>query len=97
MNGSHRDSKDFMDNIRKYNSALAFASMICKINEPNGRGPYCFKIHDQVYHQVSSIHPENSDDKPKYCQLYILDSETALKERLANPSNKNCNPQVIYL
>jgi hypothetical protein len=94
MTGTDSSSKNFMKNIRKYNSALAFASMGCKIAQHQGDGPYCFKIHDQIYHQISSIHPQNNE-KPKYCQLYILDSETALRERMENNINSKCNPDVI--
>ncbi len=93
MRGKEKKSKSFMVNIRKYNNALAFASMNCKLVNQETNGAFCFKIHDQVYHQISSIHP-NEKEKPKYCQLYILDSETALKERMNNPQNTDCDPEV---
>ena len=35
-------SKNFMDNIRAYNSAMAFASFGAQIAFPPGRRPYCF-------------------------------------------------------
>ncbi len=93
MNGTHVKSKQFMQNIRKYNNALAFASMNCKLINLESSGPFCFKIHDQIYHQISSIHP-NENEKPKFCQLYFLDTETALRERLNNVQNVNCDPEV---
>ncbi|RWS00039.1 hypothetical protein B4U80_11394, partial [Leptotrombidium deliense] len=44
------DAKNYRQNIRKYNAALAFASMNAKIVELSNRGPYVYKIHGQVYH-----------------------------------------------
>jgi hypothetical protein len=37
--------KNFIENIRAYNSALGFASMGASISPPRGYGPYCFRIH----------------------------------------------------
>jgi hypothetical protein len=48
---------NFRTNIRQYNSALAFASFGANIKSPPGRGPYCFRIHGQIYHQVGSLNP----------------------------------------
>ena len=84
-----------MDHIRSYNSAFAFASFGAKIVQTPGNGPYCFKIHDQIYYQTSGIHTEASK-QPKYCQLYILDTEMALKERQNNKSNSHCIPEVTF-
>ncbi|XP_065322399.1 uncharacterized protein LOC135929646 isoform X2 [Gordionus sp. m RMFG-2023] len=46
---------NFMKNIRSYNSAVAFASMGAKISELTGSGPYCFKVHGHIYHQVGTF------------------------------------------
>lgn len=41
--------RDFMNNIRNYNSAFAFASFSASRQDIPGRGPYCFKIQGQIY------------------------------------------------
>uniref|UniRef100_A0A914V163 Helitron helicase-like domain-containing protein n=1 Tax=Plectus sambesii TaxID=2011161 RepID=A0A914V163_9BILA len=87
--GQDRSSQNFWDNIRSYNSALAFASLGAKLDIPSGRGPYCFKVHGQIYHRIGSLHP-NTDQPPSYGQLYILDSAIALQERKSNKANEGC-------
>ncbi|GFW26903.1 ATP-dependent DNA helicase [Trichonephila clavipes] len=57
MDGSHDLSQHFKKNIRSYNSALSFASMGAQIVLPAGRGAYCFRIHGQIYHRTSHLHP----------------------------------------
>jgi hypothetical protein len=47
----HPNYANFIENIRSYNSALAFASMGASIASPPGYGPYCFRIHGQIYHR----------------------------------------------
>jgi hypothetical protein len=61
------------EHIRKYNLAFAFASFGAKIVQSRGYGPYCFKIHNQIYYQTIGIH-SNPPISPKYCQLYILEN-----------------------
>ena len=65
-------SKNFLENIRKFNSALAFASMGAQISLPPGHGPYCFRIHGQVYHNSGALHPIEGQTR-KFAQIYILD------------------------
>lgn len=53
--GGSRESNNFREHIRRYNSANAFASMGAKIEDmPPGPGPYCFKISGEVYHLATS-------------------------------------------
>ena len=81
MNGATRQSKSFLKNIRRYNSSFAFASMGAMMAPPPGRGPYCFRIHGQVYHRTGTLHPEQSK-QPQFGQLYILDGHEATSTRL---------------
>ncbi|GBN95692.1 hypothetical protein AVEN_35179-1 [Araneus ventricosus] len=46
------DAKNYRQRIQEYNSALAFASMGAQIKLPRGTGPYCYRLHGQVYHRV---------------------------------------------
>ncbi|XP_043481310.1 uncharacterized protein LOC122510603 [Leptopilina heterotoma] len=70
-------------------SSCAFASMGAKLEVPKGYGPYVFRIHGQVYHNTYTLHPDDGDNR-KYGQLYILDTDEAVMERLNNECNKKC-------
>ncbi|GBM42692.1 hypothetical protein AVEN_219144-1 [Araneus ventricosus] len=50
------DAKNYRQRIRECNSALAFASMGAQIKPPSGTGPYCYRLHGQVYHRVSPLY-----------------------------------------
>jgi len=84
----HEEAK-FREYIRNYNSAFAFASFGANISLPPGRGPYCFRLHGQTYHHVSSLHP-GDNDAGKYGQLYIIDGQEAVQARFVAPENGNC-------
>ena len=96
MNGSDLHCKNFMDNIRSYNSAMAFASMGAQIDHTvaTHSGPFCYRIHGQIYHSTSALHSKQGES-PKYAQLYILDSAQALHERMNNPANYGCIHTVM--
>ncbi|KAK6751391.1 hypothetical protein RB195_003027 [Necator americanus] len=46
---THRQ-RNFLENIRNFNSALAMALMGAQVHTISGRGPYCHRIHDQICH-----------------------------------------------
>lgn len=92
--GTDRLARNFHDNIRSYNNALAFASLGAKLDTPSGRGPYCFKIHGQIYHRIGGLHPE-PNHHPTYGQLYILDSGIALQERMSKTANQGCLETIL--
>jgi hypothetical protein len=89
-------SRNFFKNIRKYNSAMAFASFGAKMASFSGNGPYCFKIHGQLYHRTGSLHPQD-DASPIYSQLYIIEGDQAVEARLNNRPNSDCLPGVMQL
>ena len=94
LEGIDSQSKIFREHIRNYNSALAFASMGAQVELPEGSGPYCFRIHGQIYHRIGSLHPDVGQ-KAQFGQLYILDSSLALKERMENAANTNCDETIM--
>lgn len=94
LDGDTEASQNFRSNIRHYNSALAMASMGAKIDTPAGGGPYCFRIHGQIYHLMGPLQPSGSDAR-QYAQFYILDSTMAAKERMGHVANTNCNQQLM--
>jgi hypothetical protein len=73
--------RNFLEHIHRYNSGLAFASMCANVVVPENRGPFCYKLHEQVYHRVGGLLP-GQDRSPCFSQLYIIDSEEALCERM---------------
>jgi len=94
MKGEHAQSKNFMENIRCYNSALAFASMGAQVVPPPGNGPYCYRIHGQIYHLTGPLHPRQGDE-PQYSQLYILDAAEAVNARIGQRANNGCFPPLM--
>lgn len=88
------ESKHYLNNIRSYNNALAFASVQANICTFKNRGPYCYKIHGQLYHSVGTLHPDNGNP-PKYAGLFILDSESALNYRMNGGTHKECKTDVM--
>lgn len=87
-------ARNFQKNIRQFNSSFAMASMGAQLDVPRGRGPYCFKIHGQVYHFAGPLHPDPGQ-RPAFGQIYILDTDQATDERLGNPANADCDPAVM--
>src|SRR5271156_4349579 len=85
----HENSANFKDQVRCYNSALAFASMGAQVEQVAGRGTYCYRIHGQIYHQTSGLHPGDREPR-KYAQIYILDAAAALEQRMSDSRNSHC-------
>jgi len=92
------ESLNFRENIRNYNNSTAFASMIAQLDPLMKKsGPYFFKIHGQVFHQLSqSLTPDESED-PAYSQLFMLDTKQATEQRMKHPANAKCLESVIII
>ena len=74
LTGNTHRHKHFRDNIRAYNSSLAFASLCLtgqefKFKHP---GPYCYQINYQLYHVLSQMQPEHGK-QPTFSKIYIYD------------------------
>ena len=67
---------DFQRSIRLYNAMFAFTSAGGNVDHSinRGRGPYIYRLNGQNHHVFGSLIPNNGDD-PKFCQLYIYDTE----------------------
>ncbi|KZS02024.1 Uncharacterized protein APZ42_001095, partial [Daphnia magna] len=81
-------AKAFMMKIRNYNSAHALASLGAKISSSPGRGPYCFRIHGQVYHNTTLVGLNTNN--PRYADLYFIDAAQASEFRAHSTSNGGC-------
>ena len=89
------ESTHFLDNIRQYNSSMSFASFVASGLSPlQGRGPYTFRLHGQVYHCMGALHPL-PDKSPTYSQLYVIEGNQAVEGRLSHQNNKNLKRQIV--
>ena len=90
------DSRHFLENIRHYNAAFAMASWNATLNEHAGRGPRVVTIHGQAYHLTAA--QEAPEGQPhQYAQLYILDTNEAMQQRINDPRNQNVRPNIMLL
>lgn len=82
LTGQHRLSKHYRENIRAYNSMFSFTSMGGKIDHSinQGRGPYTFRMGGQNCHRIGTLLPDG-EARPKFCQLYIYDTEEEVRNR----------------
>ena len=94
VNGSTQDSINFINNIRNYNSAFAFASFGANVDLLQGHGTYCFRIHDQTYHCTNSLHP-NDGEELQYGQLYGNQAVNRHMNLSPNSSYTNDVMQII--
>ena len=67
LNGEGKDSKNFRENIRSYNSMFSFTSTggIVDREINNGHGPYVFRLHGQNYHHIGTLIPKEGS-KPRW-------------------------------
>jgi len=68
--------------------------MGAQINPPSGLGPYCFRIHGQIYHRTSTLHSQPNKPR-KFSQLYILDPDEATEQRMLLTGNSGCNSELM--
>ncbi|XP_018497175.1 uncharacterized protein LOC100905460 [Galendromus occidentalis] len=94
--GQDNDSKHFRQYIRNYNNSLAMASMTAKIETPRGYGPYCFRVHGQVYHSFGGLYPREAE-APKCAQVLIMDTEVAAHELAGRQVNTGCRETIFRL
>jgi hypothetical protein len=94
LNGNSPEAQNFRKFIRNYNNGFAMASLSAKLDVPHGNGPYCYRIHGQMYHLLAPMSAEPGK-QPMNIQLYFLDSDEANKERLGHPANQGCIQSVL--
>ncbi|XP_051153690.1 uncharacterized protein LOC127276975 [Leptopilina boulardi] len=95
FNGTHEESRHFFERIRWYNNSFAFASFNANLVNFNNRrpGPYCFKIHGQIYYQINtSLYPSDNENL-SFGQLFIVDQNEATHVRCQQTAR--LNPDII--
>ncbi|KAI9177863.1 hypothetical protein LWI28_020020 [Acer negundo] len=80
----------FKENIRGYNSIFSFTSTGAKVDKTInvGGSPYVYCISRQNHHLMGSLLP-TTEEKPKFAQLYIYDTEDEVMNRLWALSGDN--------
>lgn len=78
-----KKAQHFKRCIRLYNSMFAFTSMGGKVDHSinSGRAPYVYRLNGQNHHVFGSLIPNKGDD-PKFCQLYIYDTDNEVENRM---------------
>ncbi len=67
--------------------ALAFTSLgVTEDRLVNRRGGWVFRVSGELCHPVGSLQPEDGEP-PAFAQLYIYDSDAALRQRMNRDSN----------
>jgi hypothetical protein len=82
ISNNDKKSKEFRNQIRLYNSILAFTYMSCKVDEKlltKDRGTYTLRINGSVHHNLSNFLPEKNDHT--FSHIYIMDPNCQLDRR----------------
>ncbi|XP_074603972.1 uncharacterized protein LOC141857378 [Brevipalpus obovatus] len=96
LDRTHPMSRSFLDSIRVYNSSLAFACFKARYDDSimRAQGPFCFRIHGQIYHYTSPLHPDRNQHA-RFAQLYILDTAQAEEERNNQANQYGINSSLL--
>lgn len=93
MTSNDSTYKHYMNRIRYYNSALAFASIAVNRQIFENRGPFIFKIQGQLYHFVGPLHPDDNA-APAFAALFMMNMSEAHEYRA---ENANLRPELLYI
>ncbi|TFK17037.1 hypothetical protein FA15DRAFT_546240, partial [Coprinopsis marcescibilis] len=96
LKGSDSTSKNFRNDIRRYNDALAFTSVGRNLQNIPAGGGYCFKVQGKVSHCAGSLHPQEGAH-PVYAQVYIYDPADGLNFRMTNNHNNGLSRDIMSL
>jgi hypothetical protein len=93
-------SKEFKSKIRTYNSALSFTSMNANLDHSvanSNVGAYAYRIHGTIFHLMSnSLTPNITENqRPKFAQIYIFDSENELQNRMNVAADSNVSEETM--
>jgi hypothetical protein len=87
LEGDDPRARSFRQNIRAYNSALAFTSVSYTKDTRTdlSRGLHCFQIHGELFHYQGPLQP-GSQETPAFAQLFFYDPDYATDIRLQHRS-----------
>ncbi|CAO4386379.1 unnamed protein product [Caenorhabditis nigoni] len=91
-----KEAKNFKKKCRQYNNYLAMTYMKCESNEKmkTSGGPWCFRLHEQVYHLIGNLHPENNMRR-QFAQIFIMDTKEAAAESAGQERNSSCSKEIF--
>lgn len=95
LSGNHGMSSNFLKNIRKYNGALAFASVVSN-RPPVDTGYRAYAVHGQVYHFSGDLLPFDGKSA-QFAQLYILDADEATEQRMKSREREGCDAGLMKM
>lgn len=83
LHNDKEKGKRFKDGVRLYNSIFAFTSTGGKVDHSinSGGSPYVYRLNGQNHHLFGSLISDDGDN-PKFCQLYIYDTQNEMSNRL---------------
>ncbi|WOH08718.1 hypothetical protein DCAR_0728165 [Daucus carota subsp. sativus] len=72
-----------------YNNAFGFTSVGANMDKSinNGRGPFVYRIHGVLYHQIGSLFAEESK-KPVFSQIYMYDNQEQVSKHMNFPNSE---------
>lgn len=78
-----KKGKQFRNASRIYNSMFAFTSSGGNVDNSinNGGSPYVYRLNGQNHHVFGALIPDVGQP-PKFCQLYIYDTENEVCNRM---------------
>ncbi len=94
LTGDNAEARNFRQTIRTINNAHAFVSMGAELSLPPNFGPFCYRIHGSYYHKLGPLNPAEGE-KHRFAQLYIVDAESALRERKGVAYTEPCMDSVM--
>ncbi|XP_055860289.1 uncharacterized protein LOC129921730 [Biomphalaria glabrata] len=99
--GQHPLAQEFHKKIRNLNACFSLASFNVDDDRTiNSHGIYSFIAAGMIYHKINlAVHPTqnpNGDyERPQYGQLYFLDPDDAVNERIHHPYNSDINQDLM--
>lgn len=101
----HTLSKQFHEKIRNISSCFAFSSFnVTDDRTFNNKGIHSFTVGGQVYHKMNisaqpTENPEGEPERPRYGQMYFIDPEIAVTERMnePEPTNQGINYELMHV
>lgn len=75
---------------------MSFGSIGGKFDINYGRSARFLNLHGQLYHRASSLHP-SQNTHPSFAQLYVLDTEVAMTERMYHLNQVTPNNEPLAL
>lgn len=93
LDGSKK-SKEYVGDIRFFNSALATASFDAQLVKIPSRGPQVIRIIGQIYHNTYALNAKENE-QPRFGQLYVIDNEITNQHRLSKKKVTKYTAEIL--